>query len=291
MDWRYSAAMKTASLLCTLALTAGALAGPAHAAGASQALVDRGRYLVNGIAACGNCHTQKGPQGPLPGMDLAGGLPLQEKQFTAFSSNITPDAETGIGKWTDAQIIRALREGRRPDDSVIGPPMPIALYRGISDADARAIVAYLRSVPAVKHIAPKSNYRAPLPTSYGPPLKRVAEVPRSNKLAYGRYLAGPLGHCMECHSAPKADGSGDLEGGLGAGGMVFHGPWGESTATNLTPTALGKWTDDEIKRVITTGKRPDGKQLKPPMGMAYYANMSAADLDALVAYLRSLPPK
>jgi mono/diheme cytochrome c family protein len=277
--------MKTARLAFILAVVA---AAPALAA---PALVERGRYLVNGIAACGNCHTQKGPQGPLPGMDLAGGQAFPEKLFTAFASNITPDADTGIGKWTDVQIIRALREGRRPDDSIIGPPMPIALYRGISDADAQAIAAYLRSVPAVKHIAPKSNYRAPLPTSYGPPLKRVAEVPRSNKVAYGRYLAGPLGHCMECHSKPRPDGSADLVNGLGAGGMVFTGPWGESKATNLTPTALGKWTDDEIKRVITTGTRPDGKQLKPPMGMSYYANMSTADLDALVAYLRTLPPK
>lgn len=280
--------MNAAHLLTPLALAAAACTATAQD---GKALLERGRYLVNGIAACGNCHTPKGPQGPLPGMDLAGGLPLQEKHFTAFSSNITPDAETGIGKWTDAQIIRALREGKRPDDSVIGPPMPIALYRSISDADARAIVAYLRSVPAVKHIAPKSNYRSPLPTSYGPPVKRVADVPRSNKLAYGRYLAGPLGHCMECHSRPRPDGSADLANGLGAGGMVFQGPWGESTATNLTPTALAQWTDDEIKRVITTGTRPDGKPLKPPMGTAYYANMSAPDLDALVAYLRSLPPK
>ena len=270
-----------------------ALAAVSSAANAQpgSAQVERGRYLVNGIAACGNCHTQKGPQGPLPGMDLAGGQAFPEKHFTAFASNITPDMETGIGKWTDAQVIRALREGRRPDDSIIGPPMPIALYRGISDADAKAIVAYLRSLPAVKHIAPKSDYRTPMPLSYGPPLKRVPEVPRSNKVAYGRYLAGPLGHCMECHSKARPDGSADLVNGLGAGGMVFRGPWGESKATNLTPTGLGKWTDDEIKKAITTGVRPDGKQLKPPMGMSYYANMSPADLNALVAYLRTLPPK
>ncbi len=280
--------MNAAQLLIPLALAAAACTATAQD---RKALVGRGRYLVNGIAACGNCHTQKGPQGPLPGMDLAGGQAFPEKHFTAFASNITPDPETGIGRWTEAQVIRALREGKRPDDSVIGPPMPIALYRGISDSDARAIVAYLRSVPAVKHIAPKSNYTAPLPLSYGPPLKRVADVPRSDKLAYGRYLAGPLGHCMECHSAPAPGGGADLVNGLGAGGMVFRGPWGESKATNLTPTGLGQWTDAEIKKVITTGIRPDGKPLKPPMGMSYYANMSAADLDALVAYLRSLPKK
>ncbi len=278
--------MKNALLACALAL-----ATTAHAAGAANPLEERGRYLVQGIAACGNCHTQQGPQGPLPGMDLAGGVHFPAKHFTAFSSNITPDLETGIGKWTDAQIVRALREGRRPDDSMIGPPMPIAGYRDVSDADMRAIVAYLRSVPAVKHIAPKSYYRAPLPTTYGPTPRKVADVPRSNKVAYGRYRAGPLGHCMDCHSAPGPDGAADMVNGLGAGGIVFRGAWGESTATNLTPTALGTWTDDDIRRVITTGQRPDGKRLKPPMGMSYYANMTLADLDALVAYLRSLPPK
>ncbi len=276
--------MKTALLACALALAP-------HMSHAADVLMERGRYLVQGIAACGNCHTQQGPQGLLKGMQFAGGVPFTHASYTAFSSNITPDLETGIGRWTEGQLMRALREGRRPDDSMIGPPMPVAGYRGVSDRDMLAIVTYLRSVPAVKHIAPKSYYRAPLPTTYGPASRKVADVPRGNKVAYGAYLAGPLGHCMECHSKPAPDGSADLVKGLGAGGIVFRGPWGESTAGNLTPTGLGQWTDDEIKKVITTGLRPDGKRLKPPMGTAYYANMTPADLDALVAYLRSLPPK
>lgn len=274
---------KTTLLTCMLLLAAATV----HA----ETLLERGRYLVQGIAACGNCHTQQGPQGPLPGMELAGGTALPGPGFTAFASNITPDPDTGIGRWTDTQIIRAIREGRRPDDSVIGPPMPIHFYRQISDRDAQAMVAYLRSVPAVKHIAPRSAYRAPLPTSYGPPLKRVPEVPRQDARAYGAYLAGPLGHCMECHSRPLPDGSVDLKNGLGAGGMVFKGPWGESKAGNLTPTELAKWTDDELRTVITQGLRPDGKRLKPPMGTAYYAQMSRTDVDALIRYLRSLPPR
>jgi mono/diheme cytochrome c family protein len=264
------------------------LAANVHAA---DPQVERGRYLMNSIVACGNCHTPQGPKGPLPNMNLAGGMAFDEKPFTAFASNITPDKETGIGRWTDAQLIRAIREGRRPDDSVIGPPMPIASYRGMSDKDVKALVAYMRTVEPVNHHAPRSVYRAPLPTSYGPPVGKVPDVSRANKVAYGRYLAGPLGHCMECHSKPGPQGAPDLVGGLGAGGMVFNGPWGESIATNLTPTGLSKWSDADIKKVITTGVRPDGKRLKPPMGTDYYAKMSAPDLDALVAYLRSLPAK
>jgi mono/diheme cytochrome c family protein len=169
--------------------------------------------------------------------------------------------------------------------------MPIGLYRGMSDADVRAIVAYLRSVPAVKNAVQKSEYRMPLPPSYGPPVGKVAGPSPNDKLAWGKYLAGPLGHCVECHSTPGPQGAPDLENKLGAGGMAFNGPWGTSVASNITPTGLAKYSDAALKAVITTGVRPDGSKLKPPMGTAYYANMKPADLDALVAYLRSLPPK
>src|SRR5262249_31590689 len=101
--------------------------------------LERGTYLMRGVVACGNCHPPKGPQGDVPGMELAGGVTFQEDVFIAVSPNITPDAETGIGKWTDGQIISAIREGKRPDGTIIGPPMPIALYRGISDEDVNAI--------------------------------------------------------------------------------------------------------------------------------------------------------
>jgi mono/diheme cytochrome c family protein len=131
----------------------------------------------------------------------------------------------------------------------------------------------------------------PLPPGYGPPVGKVADVAPSDKLAWGRYLAGPAGHCMECHSTPGPNGVPDLDKALGAGGMHFNGPWGLSVASNITPKGIGSYTDAQLKAVITTGVRPDGTRLKPPMGTAYYARMAPADLDALVAYLRSLPPK
>jgi mono/diheme cytochrome c family protein len=274
-----------------VALAAMLITLPAFAQ-ADAARVERGRYLVEGIAGCGNCHTPQGPQGPVAGKALAGGLPFREKVFTAYSSNITPDPETGIGRWTDAQIATAIREGKRPDGSLIGPPMPFELYRGIADADLAAIVAYLRTVPAVKNAVKKSDYSGiPLPPAWGPPVGSVAEPPRGDKLALGRYLAGPLGHCMECHSSPGANGMPDFRNALGAGGMRFEGPWGLSVASNITPKGLAAYSDAALKKVITQGVRPDGSRLKPPMGTGYYARMNEADLDALVAYLRSLPPK
>lgn len=254
--------------------------------------LERGAYLMNSIVACGNCHTVQTPDGPLPGKEMAGGMEIPEPgAFVAHVPNITPDTETGIGSWTDEQIITAIREGRRPDGRIIGPPMPIGLYRGLSDTDVRAIVAYLRSVPAVSNKVPASEYNIPLPPSYGPPVGSVPDVDPADRIAYGAYLAGPAGHCIECHSTPGANGAPDFENRLGAGGFQFHGPWGVSVSANITPAGIGEWSDADIKKAITTGTRPDGSRLMPPMGVHYYANIKDDDLDAIVAYLRTLEPK
>jgi mono/diheme cytochrome c family protein len=267
------------------------LAATALGTASAETPLERGRYLMHAVVACGNCHTPLGPNGPMPGMELAGGMDFQDPGFTAYSANITPDKATGIGRWTDAQIITAIREGKRPDGRIIGPPMPIGLYRGISDNDVRAIVAYLRSVPPVVNKVPTSVYRMPLPPAYGPPVVKVPEVPANDKVAYGRYLAGPAAHCIECHSPPGANGAPDIENQLGAGGMKIPGPWGVSVSANITPTGLKRYSDAEVKSMITTGVRPDGSHIKPPMAVPYYAKMKPADLDSLVAYLRTLPPK
>jgi mono/diheme cytochrome c family protein len=257
----------------------------------AETLLERGTYLMSSIVACGNCHTPKGPEGEIPGMKLAGMAPFFETpEFTANAPNITPDKETGIGTWSDEQIISAIREGKRPDGSIIGPPMPIGLYRGLSDRDVGAIVAYLRQVEPVRNAIPKSEYRIPLPPGYGPPVVSVPDVPSSEQVAYGAYLAGPAGHCIECHSPVGPKGP-DLENQLGAGGFEFPGPWGMSVSANITPTGLSDRSDAEIRRMITEGIRPDGSQMLPPMAYPYYANIKDDDLEAIIAYLRTLSPK
>jgi mono/diheme cytochrome c family protein len=256
----------------------------------AQTPIERGTYLMQSIVACGNCHTQNTPQGPRPGMELAGGTKFDEPFGVAYASNITPDPETGIGKWTDEQLILAIREGKRPDGSLIGPPMPIPLYRGLSEPDVRAIVAYLRAAKPVANKVPKSEYKVPLPPTYGPPVGNITAPAKSDKVAYGAYLAGPAGHCMECHSTPGPHGAPDFEHKPGGGGMAFNGPWGVSYAANITPTNLGIWSDADIRKAVTEGVRPDGVRLKPPMAYGYYKNIAADDLDAIVAYLRTLKP-
>jgi mono/diheme cytochrome c family protein len=218
----------------------------------SKRVLERGTYLMNGIVACANCHIQREKGKPLFDRGLSGGMVFDEEPFKAYAPNITPDPETGIGKWTDAQLGRAIREGIRPDGSVIGPPMPFMFYRGLSDDDLDAIIAYLRAQPPVKHAVPKSEYRIKLPPNYGPAITAKVTAPSpKDAVKYGAYLAGPLGHCMDCHT-PWVKGIPDLKR-VGAGGNPFRGPWGVSLARNLTSHATGlkNWSDAEIARAIS----------------------------------------
>jgi mono/diheme cytochrome c family protein len=260
------------------------VAGALHA----QTPVERGEYLVRGPAGCGNCHTPLGPQGFVADQELAGRVVEDSEPFTAIAPNITPAG--AIAGWSDAELARAIREGIRPDGSLIGPPMPFAMYRGLSDGDLGAIVAFLRTLPAVENDPGTSEYRIPLPPAWGPPVESVAEVPQGVTVEYGAYLAGPVAHCMECHTPMGPQGP-MLDTALGQGGFEFHGPWGVSVAANLTAHAdgLAGYSDDEVKAMITQGVRPDGTAMLPPMPYGFLAGMTPEDLDAIVLYLRSLP--
>ena len=275
--------------------------------------VERGEYLVRGPGACGSCHTPVGPLtknkndrrvGPIPGMEFAGHAGEEDAFGQVTYTNLTPGGP--IASWTDEEVIRSIREGIRPDGSTIGPPMLIPVYRHLSDNDAKSIVLFLRSLPAVENDLPRSKYNMPLPASYGPPVGYVADISKKDKVAYGAYLAGPVAHCTLCHTdwgeedkelmkffmnPPDYKGFLTLPG-LGHGGMVMKGPWGMSIAANITshPTALGRYTDEEIKKMITQGIHPSGMKLMPPMPYENYALMTDEDLDAIIAYLRTIPP-
>ena len=268
------------------------MVGAASASFAADTPLERGKYLMSSVVACGNCHTPKGPNGKaIAGKELSGGDPIAAPVFRAMPGNITQDKETGIGNWTDEQIIAAIREGKRPNGTIIGPPMPIPFYRGMSDTDVKAIVAYLRTVPAVSNKVEKSTYKIPLPPSYGPPVIHVADVPRADHVAYGKYLATGLGHCMDCHT-PAVQGRADMTR-MGAGGNPFGAPnGGVIISANLTPgnpNGVAGWTNQQVKDAITKGVRPD-RPLVRLMAFDWYQNIDSADLNDLVAFLRSLKP-
>ena len=261
-----------------------------------ETLLERGTYLVQGIVACGNCHTPKNADGsPVAGMELAGNFTIKEPVFTAYAANITPDRETGIGTWSDEEIVHAIRDGIRPDGSIIGPPMPSIFYRDISDRDARAIVAYLRAVPAIKNEIQKSEYNMPLPPAWGPPVGEVPEVSRNDAAAYANYVTNTLGHCMECHTPMTETGQLMMER-MGEGGRVFSGIFGldlttvSSNVTSHELAGIGEWSDAEISRAIKTGVGRDGRELAHAMAFDYYENISDEDLSAIVTFLRSLKP-
>jgi mono/diheme cytochrome c family protein len=259
----------------------------ASAAGAEPS-VARGEYLVRGIAGCGNCHTPLGAEGPVMAQELAGRLVEDGPAFRAVAPNLTPAGR--IADWSDAELARAIREGIRPDGSLIGPPMPFAMYRGLGDDDLMSMVMFLRTLPAVANDPGPSEYRIPLPPAYGPPVETVSAPPQGVTVEYGAYLAGPVAHCMECHTPMGPQGP-LLDTDLGRGGFEFHGPWGVAVASNLTSHAdgLAGYSDAEIGAMITQGMRPDGTAMLPPMPYGYLGQMTAEDLAAIILYLRSLP--
>lgn len=259
-------------------------------------LLGRGEYLVESIVGCGNCHNGRDDEGKfVEGLEYAGNFVIAEEGFTAYAPNITPDPETGIGEWTDEEVERAIRQGISRDGRVMGPPMAFPYYHDISSNDMAAIIAYIRSRPAVRREIPASTFNIPLPPSWGPPIDApIPDVPRTDQVAYGRYLAHNLGHCTQCHT-PLVNGVEDFSR-IGAGMNIYPQPFGfewSALAANITQhetLGIGAWTDDEIKRAITMGISRDGRQLLPFMAFDFYAKISDEDLDAIVAYIKTLPP-
>jgi mono/diheme cytochrome c family protein len=285
----------TSRIIVVACLCVAALLGTTSAPSVAQTYRERGAYLVDALAACGNCHTpHDAASKPIPGMELAGGREFDIEAGHIVGPNITPDRETGIGDWTIGQIVYALRNGKRLDGTVIGPPMPIEFYRQLSDRDAEAIAIHLKSLRPVRHPVARSRYKVALPSSYGAIVGHVAEPDRHDKIAYGAYLAGPVAHCMECHTprdGPRLDIS-----RLGAGGRDLPdlgNPEARTVSRNITPdpeAGLGKWSDADIKGAILLGHRPDGTKLARTMPFYAYNRMSSDDVNAIVDYLRSLKP-
>lgn len=254
---------------------------------AAETLLERGAYLVQGPMACGNCHTPKGPNGPIVDREMGGGFVITTPAFEAHVPNISPGSR--VAQWSDAELALAIREGIRPDGTLIRPPMAIELYRQISDRDLAAVVAYLRSLPAITGTVPESTYNVPVPTSYGPPVGAIPDIPHEVSVEYGKYLV-TVAHCMECHTPIGPEGH-LYETDLGRGGREFTGPWGVSVSSNLTNSAdgLADYSENEIIAMITTGKRPDGSAMLPPMPYGFLAKTTPEDMAAILAYLRTVP--
>jgi mono/diheme cytochrome c family protein len=253
--------------------------------------IERGSYLVNTIMTCGNCHSPKGPPDVVAGKDFSGGLRFNEPPFDVTAPNITPDKGTGIGAWSAADIKKLLTDNVRPNGTPI-VVMPTGFYDILLPGDLDAIVAYLQSVKPISNKVPVPIYKMPVGHQVFPGAEKpINPADLNDPVKKGFYLA-TIGHCMECHT-PRVKGALDFNA-TGTGGQEFPGPWGVSTSRNITSSktkGIGGWTDAEIKRAITQGIDKDGNKLKGPMGFAYYAHMTDADLDAVIAWLHTVPAK
>jgi mono/diheme cytochrome c family protein len=269
----------------------------------------RGAYLVNSVMFCGACHTPRVGDTWLGGERadayLAGGSLFDDPDhgFRVAVPNITPDRETGIGAWTDDQLMRAIRDGiHRDEDRLMFPPMPFYMYDTLSDDDARAVVAYLRTVPPVKNPVKRVAelpFMLRMAMKFGAihhkPVKDVKAPPATDKKARGHYLAR-IGLCNDCHSFTSS--GPDEEDNLLAGSTepLEERQYGKVWARNLTPdpeTGLGKYSVDQIKEAVRSGKRLDGKLMAPPMSLLipHLSTWTDEDLDALITFIKSVPAK
>src|SRR5689334_13262967 len=267
---------------------------PAASAAAEEGVVPRGEYLVK-AGGCVSCHTASG------GQPLAGGRALATPFGTFYSPNITPDPDTGIGRWTDAQFLRALREGVRPDGANYFPVFPYPSFTGIIDNDALAINVYLFSVPAVRQ--DNRPHDVVFPFSWrvlqtGWKLLFFTPGPfqpapdRSTAYNRGAYLATALAHCGECHTPRNFLGA--ARSGQRLSG-TSDGPDGQ-LVPNITPdpgTGIGKWEKSDVVELLRTGTTPEQSRVKGAMretiqdGLKY---LSVADLEAIADYLFAQPP-
>jgi cytochrome c553 len=272
----------------------------------------RGGYLVNQVCACGACHTTRAHGDILAEPEqqdafLGGGNSFAAPGISGaiWVPNITPDVETGVGAWSDDELMRAIRDGVARDGHFLLPVMPFGAYQNMSDEDVRSIVAYLRTVRPFKQ--PKSRTEPPMSllprllfTKVGVqmhlPVHDVPAPDRSNKLQLGEYVA-TLAGCSQCHSLTKKGPRkrDDPQYLAGSEGPMEDASFGKVWARNLTPdseTGLGKYHPELIKQALRAGKRLDGKRIAPPMTimLPHYAGLAEEDLDAVVAFLKALPP-
>ena len=284
---RFRTGPATAGLLLFALLFLAALR-PAFAQGDAK----RGQYLVK-AGGCVGCHTEEKQGAAL----FAGGRALKTPFGTFYGPNITPDQNAGLGRWSEADFIKAMRDGRRPDGANYFPAFPYPSFTKIVDSDLKDMWAYLRSLPPSARASQPHDLKFPFGWRFllwiwkwlfFTPGPFVPDASRSAVLNRGAYLVDALGHCGECHT-PRNFLGGPKKSRYLAGGKLPDG----GSVPNLTPTRLKKVSDKELKDFLQTGQTSDGDVVAEAMGEVIRnttSQLTPPDLDALLAYLRSLPP-
>jgi mono/diheme cytochrome c family protein len=263
--------------------------GPAKLAQGS--LVERGAYLAR-AADCMVCHTTQG------GKEYAGGLGFKLPFGTLYSTNITPDKETGIGNYSDQDFLNAVHRGTRRDGARLYPAMPYTSYTYITDADALAIKAYLFGLAPVRAAAPANTLTFPFnqrwamvfwSAVFNPDTRFEPDTSKSPVWNRGAYLAEALAHCGECHTPRNLAFA--LNNRKKFGGAVTAG-WRAFNISSDKATGLGAWSDDDIFSYLSVGHAAGHGTASGPMGEAVdhsFSQMAPEDIRAMVAYLRTVP--
>jgi mono/diheme cytochrome c family protein len=238
------------------------------------------------------CHTAK------DGAPYAGGLAFKTPFGTLYSPNITPDQETGIGAWSDADFIRAVHKGIARDGTHLYPAFPYESYTLMTDDDVLAIKAYLFSLPAVHARAPANALAFPFnqrwlmafwSVFYNPDQRFQPRDDRSAEWNRGAYLAEALGHCGDCHTQRNLAQA--LDNRRKFAGTVIQG-WHAYNITADQASGIGGWKDDEVAAYLSTGHAAGRGSASGPMAEVVDASLSRlepSDIQAVVAYLRSVP--
>jgi len=281
-----------------LALHASSARAQAPGSAPDAQAIERGRQVLYATGGC-TCHTNYPGEGEAAPA-LAGGRGLETPFGVFYSTNLTPDRETGLGGWSQADFVRAMREGLSPDGQHYFPVFPYTAFSGLEDGDLRDLWAYLRSLPAVKRENRPPD--APFPFSWRAtlagwkwlnftPLVFEPAPDRSEAWLRGRYLVNAAAHCGECHT-PRT-----LTGGLDRSRWLAgsrDGPEGE-LAPNITPdaaTGIGEWDAADLVWYLEMGLKPDGDDTQGLMSEVIehgYANLPRADLEAIAEYLATVP--
>ena len=254
--------------------------------------VQRGAYLAK-VGNCASCHTARG------GAAFAGGKGMDTPFGTVFTSNITPDARTGIGQWSADHFWRAMHHGRSRDGRLLYPAFPYPDYTLVTRADSDALYAFLRSQPAVAQANRPHDLRFPYDSQLALAVWRAlffspgefqTEAARSAEWNRGAYLVRGLGHCQACHAARNALGATDDKLEL-SGGLIPMQNWYAPSLAAPSEAGVQAWTPDEIVRLLKSGKSAKGAAMGPMAEVVSGStqHMSDGDLLAMATYLRELP--
>ncbi|WP_245643238.1 c-type cytochrome [Roseateles chitosanitabidus] len=294
-----SSASASASASGSGSASASASTSPAGSAETQAALVAKGAYLAR-VGNCAGCHSPRG------GAPMAGGLPLPTPFGTLFSSNLTPDPETGLGRWSADDFWRAMHHGRSRDGRLLYPAFPYTSYTAMTREDADAIFAWLRAQPAVKQAAPAHQlgwpyrwqsalavWRLMYFTPGDEPVRSESMETRDDRqvpLARGRYLVQALGHCAECHAPRNRLGALEDAAGLRGGWVGVQG-WIAPSLADPKAAGVQDWREDEVAAWLKAGWSPRATAVGPMADVVAESlqHLSDEDAKAMAVYLRGLP--